>query len=174
MQVLRFCRNSECSLQSNQWMNSQPWRRRLQDLPVPWGCHRLCHCTAIQQDLCTQAPAHLPSRVIFVWLWTAVSSGMAGVGIKSRFAKSQWGGVFSEPKNAENLDSWRKRTGNLLTLIREAAKKGISPQAAVRFTDPGRTGVLTKREELSFFTVFAFPKDSRMGLAWRSCLSSSP
>lgn len=34
--------------------------------------------------------------------------------------------------------------------------------------------VLTKREELSFFTVFAFPKDSRMGLAWSSCRSSSP
>lgn len=34
--------------------------------------------------------------------------------------------------------------------------------------------VLTKREELSFFTVFAFPKDSRMGLACKSWRSSSP
>lgn len=28
--------------------------------------------------------------------------------------------------------------------------------------------VLTKRDELSFFTVLAFPKDSRMGLACKS------
>lgn len=34
--------------------------------------------------------------------------------------------------------------------------------------------VLTKRDELSFFTVFAFPKDSRMGLACKSWRSSSP
>lgn len=33
---------------------------------------------------------------------------------------------------------------------------------------------LTKRDELSFLTVLAFPKDSRMGLACRSCRSSSP
>lgn len=33
---------------------------------------------------------------------------------------------------------------------------------------------LTKREELSFLTVLALPKDSRMGLACRSCRSNSP
>lgn len=33
---------------------------------------------------------------------------------------------------------------------------------------------LTNREELSFLTVLAFPKASRMGLAWSSCFSSSP
>lgn len=36
------------------------------------------------------------------------------------------------------------------------------------------TEKLTNREELSFFTVFAFPNASRIGLAWRSCCSSSP
>lgn len=34
--------------------------------------------------------------------------------------------------------------------------------------------ILTNLEELSFFTVLAFPKASRMGLAWSNCLSSSP
>lgn len=34
--------------------------------------------------------------------------------------------------------------------------------------------VLTKRDELSFFTVFAFPNDSRMGLACKSWRSNSP
>lgn len=34
--------------------------------------------------------------------------------------------------------------------------------------------VLTNLEELSFFTVLAFPKASRIGLAWSNCLSSSP
>lgn len=34
--------------------------------------------------------------------------------------------------------------------------------------------VLTNREELSFFTVLAFPKASRIGLACSSCRSSSP
>lgn len=33
---------------------------------------------------------------------------------------------------------------------------------------------LTKRDELSFFTVLALPKDSRMGLACRSWRSNSP
>ena len=33
---------------------------------------------------------------------------------------------------------------------------------------------LTNREELSFLTVLAFPKASRMGLACSSCRSSSP
>lgn len=33
---------------------------------------------------------------------------------------------------------------------------------------------LTKRDELSFLTVLALPKDSRMGLACRSCRSNSP
>lgn len=33
---------------------------------------------------------------------------------------------------------------------------------------------LTNLEELSFLTVFALPKASRMGLACSSCLSSSP
>lgn len=33
---------------------------------------------------------------------------------------------------------------------------------------------LTKREELSFLMVLAFPKASRMGLACSSCFSSSP
>ena len=33
---------------------------------------------------------------------------------------------------------------------------------------------LTKRDELSFLTVLALPKASKMGLAWRSCASSSP
>lgn len=33
---------------------------------------------------------------------------------------------------------------------------------------------LTNREELSFFTVLAFPKASRIGLACSSCRSSSP
>ena len=32
---------------------------------------------------------------------------------------------------------------------------------------------LTKRDELSFFTVLAFPKASRIGLAAKSCLSNS-
>lgn len=34
--------------------------------------------------------------------------------------------------------------------------------------------LLTNREELSFFTVLAFPKASRMGLACSSCRSNSP
>lgn len=34
--------------------------------------------------------------------------------------------------------------------------------------------ILTKRDELSFFTVFAFPNDSRIGLACKSCRSNSP
>ena len=34
--------------------------------------------------------------------------------------------------------------------------------------------LLTNREELSFFTVLAFPKASRIGLACSSCRSSSP
>lgn len=34
--------------------------------------------------------------------------------------------------------------------------------------------ILTNLEELSFFTVLAFPKASRMGFAWSNCLSSSP
>lgn len=33
---------------------------------------------------------------------------------------------------------------------------------------------LTNLEELSFLTVFAFPKASSIGLACRSCLSNSP
>lgn len=36
------------------------------------------------------------------------------------------------------------------------------------------SSLLTKREELSFLMVFAFPKASRMGFACRSCFSSSP
>lgn len=36
------------------------------------------------------------------------------------------------------------------------------------------TPLLTNREELSFFTVLAFPKASRMGLACSSCRSNSP
>ena len=36
------------------------------------------------------------------------------------------------------------------------------------------TVLLTKREELSFFTVLAFPKASRIGLACKSCCSNSP
>lgn len=36
------------------------------------------------------------------------------------------------------------------------------------------TDQLTKREELSFFTVLAFPKDSRIGFACRSWRSNSP
>ena len=40
-----------------------------------------------------------------------------------------------------------------------------------RFT---KTPHLTNLEELSFLTVFALPKASRMGLACSSCLSSSP
>ena len=34
--------------------------------------------------------------------------------------------------------------------------------------------VLTNREELSFFTVFALPNASNIGLAWSSCCSNSP
>lgn len=43
-----------------------------------------------------------------------------------------------------------------------------------KFSLADHFSVLTKRDELSFFTVFAFPKDSRMGLACKSCRSSSP
>lgn len=38
----------------------------------------------------------------------------------------------------------------------------------------GAENTLTKREELSFLMVLAFPKASRMGLACSSCFSSSP
>lgn len=34
--------------------------------------------------------------------------------------------------------------------------------------------VLTKRDELSFFTVLALPNASRIGLACNNCCSSSP
>jgi len=37
-----------------------------------------------------------------------------------------------------------------------------------------RSKQLTKREELSFLTVLALPKASRMGFACSSCCSSSP
>ena len=33
---------------------------------------------------------------------------------------------------------------------------------------------LTNREELSFFTVLAFPKASKIGFACKSCCSNSP
>ena len=33
---------------------------------------------------------------------------------------------------------------------------------------------LTKRDELSFLTVLALPKASKIGLAWSNCCSSSP
>ena len=38
---------------------------------------------------------------------------------------------------------------------------------------PNSKRKLTKRDELSFFTVLAFPKASKMGLAANSCLSNS-
>lgn len=34
--------------------------------------------------------------------------------------------------------------------------------------------ILTNRDELSFFTVFALPNASKIGFACRSCCSSSP
>lgn len=38
-------RNSGCSVQSNQWIKAQLWTRRLQALPVPWGCQSPAHFT---------------------------------------------------------------------------------------------------------------------------------
>lgn len=42
------------------------------------------------------------------------------------------------------------------------------------FSTLNKSSKLTNLEELSFFMVLAFPKASRMGLACRSCFSSSP
>lgn len=52
-----------------------------------------------------------------------------------------------------------------MILISETPKKGDFPTKSSQVYTLRDKEVLTKREELSFFTVFAFPKDSRMGLA---------
>ncbi len=42
------------------------------------------------------------------------------------------------------------------------------------FLSPPWWEILTNLDELSFFTVFAFPNASKMGLAWSNCCSNSP
>lgn len=72
----------------------------------------------------------------------------------------------------------KRQVQTFLTLkIRAPSWKATPARALGRSLSPRagtRPSVLTNREELSFFTVLAFPKASRMGLACSSCRSSSP
>lgn len=60
---------------------------------------------------------------------------------------------------------WNKREKKQFKLLRNADKM---------CSDNLNKNKLTNLEELSFLMVLAFPKASRMGLACRSCFSSSP
>lgn len=128
MQVLCFCRGSGCFLQPNQLIKSQLWTRRLQPSPVPWGCHSPSHFAATQQDLCTQAPAQLPSTVLFVRLRALLSAQgwleLEQNNVLPRASEE----VSSDPKNCRRHceRTWihgGREQRKLLTLTREIPTK---------------------------------------------------
>lgn len=79
--------------------------------------------------------------------------------------------------DSDELSLMKKKTKRKLCKNGPGDKRGTEnskKQTNKQRTKRAASICLTNREELSFLTVLAFPKASRMGLAWSSCFSSSP